>query len=1654
MSISNVIVKSPAIVDKSGFLYKSDIPDTDSSTSKALLYSKSLPVSGKVAPSGSKYLLNTDSTSYFSIPLPEQLSDGKVSLIAKDDKLKLYVFDANVSGAADEYTFTLGAAGDGGATLDSSEPKQLSALEISKIEAEANKDIDGNGAIGGQINKATSGDNKGILDAEGGLFRMKVAGETVFVVGKGLDKSSSINGDKVALRNAGDNGGVWTPAGDYDSYAAVSSKNDQGKVSWTVYATNSEGVFKYEFDTENKLKGDPEQPVAVDAYNLAKDEASFDRDLNLDQTFGVRVQTSAIDAKGGLWKASILNSDFYVVDTSAALKGLKTGVAGTSAIDLSGSLLDAEGNAWAPSSDYKITSILKTSAKDALPADVTYSVYAVKQTVTGGTTSLDKNDVVRFDFALAADEVNFKVTTESADGVAVTATELAKAEKDSVRDLNNDNVFGVKVNTKALDATGGLFFANSMGSDYLLVGKALSSGPSKGLDLSSALLTSDGSSWMPENLTPPTATAPSGNNSAKSALDNASTQWANKLNIVAVKNADVTTGYNVFVKENDSTFSKYHFAIDEDDNNAIKLDENGRQELTIDQLVTEEVNTKRNLNFDEGFGVIISSAVDAKAGLYKASIGSFTDVYIKSESKLSSGSKAPGSAVDLSKALRSSDGEVWQPASEFTVTGAYTNSESKYVVIASKGTGNTLELQKYTFDPSDNNKLIDDESGDLSVIGLAALEKDANKDLNVDGIKGVKLVTTAAKDKIGGLYRMEGAGEQQFWVQDTSQTNIKDLSKALLNADGTAWDIGGGASLTNIVIKAVDDTFEVVTMTGAGSNVKYKSYQFDDNYTLNADESDVELSLIDLAKKESDLTRDINGDKVIGAKINSIIDATGKLYDSKIDGQLMVSIASSTVPTNKVTNLDDVLKAADGTTPWAVDAGFKLTAAKTTDDGFVVYAYNNTTEKVKQYNFNDERVFVDSEELSASGVIEAEAGLTDADGLGRDISGDKVVGLKIQPAVDKAGALYKASVLGAEYYVVGTPGTTLASGKDNATAVDLSRALLNSDGTAWSKAEGFEVAGLLKTGTSDDIVYNVFSYKKNGSEIVEVTQTTWDKDFNYLDSVVADPANLTSLEKDARRDLTGDGFVGFKVMSTGGNSNYKGVTAAKVFGDKIFYLAGTVKQGTANAALSLKDALLNEDGSPWNPDTGFNIKSVDTVGTDRFVYATKIGEDGKTTVNRYTFNKDNGQYTGDSKEMTDLEMAAVEVERKKDLNGDSQGVIGVGFTLSDQPLNEKGKTFGINKVQMNGSDYFIINKTLAAGKTSLAGVLLDADGQAWVKPTSFKMTGIWDPNTASDKHVEIYGKDLDTSELKRYSFSKNDNGSYTVDEPTEAKPTVITKFDFAKAEATALKDLNDDGKIGLKVDENFALFNHVSTGVSLALGAAKFQDSDRVYIVGNSSDTKISKMGATSGLIANNNALKFTETVDGSETVSYWKPDTGYEIKSILASVADSLTVYAKKDGSPPTYINYVFNKEDGGWLLSTEDSGTTEETLSSDEMAHLEVATNTKKDLTGDGVVGLSVSSTQAVAGLKKATIDSEEYYLVGANVASGTKTKPTDFAKVLMQPDGVAPWKPSEGEEITAWAAASTYTGEDKPDTAAFIATVNQTKVYFDADYKLIAG
>lgn len=1642
MSISNVIVKNPAVVDKSGFLYKSAVPNTEDNSTSALIYSKTLPVNGKSAPSGAKYLLN-DATSYFSIPLPESLTDGKVSLVATDTKLKLYVYDANVTGSADEYTFTIG---ENGATLDTTEPVQKTALQLSKIETQQNKDLDGNGAIGGLITK--TGTDSGILDNVGGFYRMKVAGETVFVVGKGLDKSSSIDGEATALRNT--DGTVWTPAGDYDDYAAVSSKNQAGEVSWTIYSTNSDGVFKYEFDKDNKLKtGD--QPAAIDAYNLAKDEAALDRDLNLDSKFGVEVETTAIDAKGGLWKAKILGSDFYVVDTSATLKGLKTGVAGASAIDLSGSLLDSEGNAWAPSQDYKVSTILKTSAADA---DATYSVYAVKQNGTGNGATLDKNDVVRFDFVLS-DEVNFEVTAGTADGVAVTASELAKAEKDSVRDLNKDDVFGVKVNSKALDATGGLFFANSMGTDYLLVGKSLSSGPSKGLDLSAALLTSEGSSWMPDNVSSPTASPAQGTTLAKTALQNASEQWANKFNIVAVKDGDDTTGYDVFVKESQTTFAKYHFDVDAADNDAIKLDEDGRQELTIDELVAAEVNTKRNLNFDAGFGVIINSTLDAKAGLYKAAIGSLTDVYIKSESKLSSGSKAAGSAVDLTKALRTSEGEVWQPADLFTVKGAYTTSTNKYVVVASKGSGSNLELQKYTFDPEEENKLIDDESGDLSVIDLAALEKDANKDLNGDSIKGVKLDTGAVKDKVGGLYRMEGAGGQKFWVQNNSLTDIKDLSSALLNADGTAWDIGAGETLSNVVIKKITAgssfDFELVTMTGSGSSVKYKAYEFDATFTLNPDESDVELSLIDLAKEEIDLQRDINGDKVFGAKINSIIDSAGKLYDSKIDNQLMVSIAATAIPTNKVTDLQDVLKAADGSTPWAVDSGFKLTAAKSTGDGFVAYAYNATNEKVRQYNFSDERTFIDFEDLTAAGVIEAEAGLVGENGIGRDISGDKVVGLKVQPAVDKAGALYKATVLGSEYFVVGLGSTTLTSGKDNATAVDLSRALLNSDGSAWAVATNYQVAGLVTTGAGDDLVYNLFSYKKTGSEIDSVTQTTWDKDFNLIDSVEADPANLTSLEKTAKRDLSGDGFVGFKVISSGGNADYKGVTAAKVFGDKVFYLAGNVKQGTANAALSLRDALLNEDGSPWNPDAGFNIKSVNTVGADRFVYATKVVA-GKTTVNEYKFSSVTGQYTGDSKEMTDQEMATKEVTLKKDFTG--EGVIGVSFVLANQTLNSTGKSIGINKVEMNGNNYFVVNQTLAAGKTSLAGVLFDAEGTtAWEKPKpTFNMTGVWNLTEDGADFVEVYGKDGD--EFKRFRFSENPDGSYKFVEPTETRLEVISKFDFAKAEAAAGKDLNDDSKIGLKIENGYTAFNHLSSGVSLALGAAKFEGSDRVYVVGNSTTKMLSKMGAAAGLIANDNALKFTETVDNAAVVSYWKPDADYEIKSIMETVADSLTVYAKKNGTPPTYINYVFNKEVDGWMLSTTDSGTTEEggTLSSDEMARLEVESTTKKDLTGDGVVGLAISATQAVQGLKKATIDSEEYYMVGASLASGTKTKPTDFTKVLMLTDGTTPWKPADGENITAWAAASTDDSTDKPETAAFFATVSAAKVYFDADYKLI--
>jgi hypothetical protein len=1568
-SVSPSVVSTPyipkvtasGVLDKVGGLYEAKLPDSsDEDLSTGFVYSAKGLTAGAPVPGGAIYLKDTEGA-YFS------LSADKINMVASGNDLNLYVYADD--GTADQYTF---GVSDG--KLKSAQPTTLNAVQFSKVEVTSNRDLDGNTGIGAALDK-TSGDTAGTLDVPGGLFRVKSMGQNLFVVGKGLEKSKVIDASQSTLLTS--EGAVWAPPEEDFTSFRVASVTTKAGTNWTVYGADAQGqTTQFKFDGNKKLI-DSDTKVLT-ARELASLEKQTLRDLNADNSFGVEITTTP-DSKSGLYKGKVLEQDFYLV--GAALKS-GTAKAGT---DLTGSLLNTDGEAWAMADGYEVGALVKNKTGDAA-----YSLYAYS-TAEGG-----KNDVLRFDFS--SDAGNFKVTSETADGLAMDATALASAEKSALRDLNADTVFGVKIDGD-VDKVGGLYKASALGNDFLLVGKSLTSSASKPLDLSAALRNADGGAWKP---------------------DDVETVGSN-LKIVNKGNS----GYDVYVKEDAGTFAKYSFGTD------YVLKANGdREELSREALATAEKSLGRDLNGDSAFGVKVDSLDLAKGGLYRGSFEDQTKVYLRSESKLTLGSKVAANGIDLSAALQTAEG-YWDVEEGYKVTAAYTTNDNEYVVVATADT-DTSDLRKYTFDIP-GNKLIEGKSGDMSVIELAAAEKLAGRDLNGDTIKAVNVKLTL--DKVGGLHKVGAAGATDFYSIGAKSSEITDLSKALLNADGTAWAPPGGETdmvLSTLKTNAAVTGYDVYAKATNGS---ITLYSFDDKYTYKEDKEDNAkvLSLMELADAEKTIQRDINGDKSIGAVVApKPIDKAGGLYTAKIGGEAM-TIVSSAAP-GKTTSLGDkVLLDALGNSPWKVDAGFSLKAAYTESNGNIsVYANKDDDVKVvKRYTFDSTRVFSEAEDLTADQMVKAEKT------AGRDLNADQAVGLKVATvAIDNKGGLYKASLLGKDFFVLGQ---TLKTGKDAATAVDLSKALLDGDGNAWDVATGFTVGGVVK---NTDGSADVYTFKKTG-DLFDVKKDTWDKNMQFVESAVADPVALVEVEATAKRDFSGDGFVGFSKLSTPVGGGFQGVTEAKVSGNVTFLLAGTnLRSGTPTNPLTLKDALLNEDGSgPWQIESGFKIKAVDDTGTDRMVYAIKPGTAEATEeVKKFTFSKTTGRVSGEGASVSAVELAAREVLLKKDLNGDTKnGVATVADVTAD--VDGKSRSTGLLKATVMGKDYLVINKVPQANQNiSLAKALLSTDGTTgWAVPEGFSVKGVYQPEEKGP--AEVYGLNAD-NKIVRFKFDAVEGSTSLTLKSEEDDARIVSGTDLAKQEAVAKKDLNGDASIGFKVTNDKVVSQ--SNGWTLGKAGVNAETDSEIYIVGKN----LGKMGSVATNLANNAAL-FDATA-----AAYWKPDEGYSVVSVVQTadsdgVPNAVNLYAKKgatDDTPISYLKYKFTQTDGNWTLdSAGPANFTSQTLVGEEAT-------TKRDLNNDSAVGLTVLQSGTTAGLSKAEIDDQTFFLVG-NLSTGTGTRPQDISKLLTGTDDKA-WKPTDGETLSNWRSLSIPLDDATPTNAKFALNVGETVQYFDADYKNIAA
>jgi len=911
---------SVSVIDNIGKLYKTAIPlsdDTSADTAKALAYSVAALAENKVAPANTIYLKNNDTeNSYFSIDLTS-VPLKKLNLVASTGLLNLYVYtpsSADNSSSLEKFSFDASNGileqaqntnPSGGTSLNDS-LSFINSISIANEEIVANRDLDNNGSIGAALDSTT-----GTLDKTGALYKVNVAGQDMFLIGGNITgKSKSINVNATVLKVESPDIGVgeiaWQPPDPaYDFYTSVKAANGNG---WEVFAvrepidgvTTNKVITQFSFNENNLLKPGFETGKELSASEVANFEKRFGRDIDKDALFGVAI-TAPIDTAGGLYKASILRQDFYVVDTSG--RGLKTSTKSQGAVDLSGTLVDAGGeSAWQAQDGYSVKSIVQNDTHDSVQAYL--------------TKDGDPSTVVRFDFALDATTGNFKLNVDNIEGIQLDPIALSKAEKEYKRNLDQNvytdefNVqkseFGVTI-VKNLDKTGGLYQVSALGQTYLLAGKSLVSNSKNITDLSNAL-TIDGQAWMPEGLL-------------------ASQLRSGDFNIIFQSDSA-----EVYVKEEEG-FSKYVFT--RDDNTTPWSTTGVKTTVDAEQMAAIEVTTGRDLNNDKFYGAVVVGQVNAPGGLYTAaykindefSLGTMNSdavnsakIYLRSTTKLSIGSSVAKNAIDFSAALRSQEG-FWKPPAGYNITGAFSNDlGGKYHVIVTNE-GDTTDFRQYSFDIADDGTTqLDLSSFDISAQDLASLEVSLKRDLNRDRITGVKILETS--DKVGGLFKVIGPNGNYFVSNPPSSTALTDLRNAFFDATSNPWSptASNGATINKLTL------FQ--TTNGANGDAEfliyqketkddqpngYSKYTFDKNHQLTGQEK---LSIIDLANEESITTngRDINGDGFVGAKVTAVIDKAAGLYKVSIDNNFMLVAINPSNPPLKQISLSNVLL-DDNSTP-------------------------------------------------------------------------------------------------------------------------------------------------------------------------------------------------------------------------------------------------------------------------------------------------------------------------------------------------------------------------------------------------------------------------------------------------------------------------------------------------------------------------------------------------------------------------------------------------------------------------------------------------------------------------------------------------------------------------------------------------------------------
>ena len=1661
-------------------LYRADVPEAVTADYKGYVYAASglLEAGGTVAvPERALYLKHADG-SYFTLDFGDE---AKVSLVDKSENLELYVYVT--AGSAERWEFDKATG-----NMIGEDPTELSALEVSTIEKEYKVDIDFDSWTGANVEGNLAGEERGAS-----LYKLNVLGTDVYAVGARLAPERKLDVNDFALM--ADESNLWEPDEDYDHFAlnvrtvtivdtpgqdAVVDENGEivtprvrevthDEKRYDVYLTldpdpdtNFEGeTLRLTFDDNRVLiETGEDAPAYLGTADLARDEAVSKKDLNTDGAVGLNISTTAVDVTGELYSGSILGEDFFVFgkfgNHDSAVKGAS----------LSGVLLEADGeSAWEAYEGFSVATGIDTSYEDDAGSVVEQRTVLVQN-------DDNANEVLRFDFEVHTSALtdsngnnitSFKLIEDENTGKELTPQELAAFEKTYKRDGDLDGNFGVGMAAAPIDAEGGLQLATSLGVQFLMATQRTVSSERRPLDLSTAFTLpgvggAQGDSWLPDNVADLTSS---------------------NINLVATDDGAGNDIYEIYVEEDASTggaFVRYSF------DDAYELIEE-RYELTDDELAAAEVKHGRNLNADEytfdgstkaSYGVVITETfADTKAGLYSAEFEG-ESMYIKSDVRLRVGSYTERKAVDFDSVLHDELGNVWdlntfKLESDMRVTGAVQDGNSYHVFATSASDAGLVQRFTFEEDGTTGRWTLTGQGHDelLTLSELAAHESDHRKDLNGDDFKGA--TTVSIEDKTSGLAKVNMAGTELF-VVEPNRRNLSRMELGLYSNELLdAWVPEESSYTSTVAAENPDDPNQlfvyVVNQPLDGNepdynNYSYSRYTFDATTGVYSQDSRVELDLVQLAEQEVATGRDINGDRSIGAKRSANIDRDGGLYATSIDGTtvyVMSDVRERAFDLGATAFLE-----ANGEATWSgPHTGYDLAtlvvdegadANDDSDNSYAIYATvtdGGAAAGVKVYRFDAARQLVDSADID-SVTLGGVKGLVDLEvELGRDLNNDRAVGQLRDEKIDRKGGLYTTTVMGDTFYSIGA---NLRTGRTADTAIDLRMSLFDATGqNPWAPTNGYTVAGVVANTDDQGLIesYSVLSYSAatdaNGDP-EDVQETIWtveshDDDNNpealaYSVSKTADAVRLVELEKAERRDLSGDGVVGFTLNATAndaGTRDYFGVSKAKIFGDFTVFLAGeNLTEGRRSNPLAQGNALLSEDAStPWSIEAGYQIvgAEVSADGNSRYVYGKLTTNETNTKAEfiQYTFNKETGVVQGGFEEISRHELMEREVAARSDLTAD--GNIGINVATLQEINNDQGKwtgliqaTVGTGGETITADDqnpstqtYLMLKKDPRPNKGDLSASLLNEDGTAWEVPgVNFQIKGThvspWNPGDSNSHHyLDVYGyESADSAEIKRYRFEERWDeqhdplfGNWVLKTDNYNAAADMNTRQLAEEEADAGKDLNGDGSIGFVYSGNAVASQ--SNGVTLGTANAKQAtdvtgaDSD-IYIVGRNLDS----MGTRTSNLANSAAL----FVDGGNGPQYWSPDAGFTVSEIWQS-GNTVNLYAQNDAG--TTLRYKFEQWDVNgaqtWMMASATRAT--EGMSGKSIVKDEV--EARRDFDADGVVGLAIG-TQAAAGIFNASVNDEDFLVIGSSLTSGTTSSPTNFEGVLTyhkENDGHFAWE-----------------------------------------------